>query len=106
VATSFRGQLIGFYTIIEVLGYRKWSFPLVVVGMNSIFIYFVSEVLREWLDRAVGVFTFPYSFIGTLAPVAQGITVVLVMWYLCYWRIPAEFFSSFRAVANTVEASA
>ena len=78
-------MLIGFYLVIEVLGYRKWSFPLLVVGMNSIFIYFVSEVLRGWLDRAVGVFTFHYSFIGTLAPVAQATTVLLVMWYLCYW---------------------
>ena len=51
-------MLIGFYLIIEILGYRKWGFPLLVVGMNSIFIYFVSEVLRGWLDRAVGVFTF------------------------------------------------
>ena len=42
------------------MGYRKWTFPLVVVGMNSIFIYFVSEVLFGWLDRAVGVFTFHY----------------------------------------------
>lgn len=77
-------MLIAFYVIIEVLGYRKWSFPLLVVGMNSIFIYFVSEVLHRWLDRAVGVFTFHYRFIGTLAPVAQATTVLLVMWYLCY----------------------
>lgn len=85
-------MLIGFYTIIEVLGYRKWSFPLLVVGMNSIFIYFVGEVLRGWLDRAVGVFTFHYSFIGTLAPVAQATTVLLVMWYLCYWLYERRIF--------------
>jgi heparan-alpha-glucosaminide N-acetyltransferase len=85
-------MLIGFYLIIEVLGYRKWSFPLLVVGMNSIFIYFVSGVLRGWLDRAVGVFTFHYSFIGTLAPVAQATTVLLVMWYLCYWLYQRRIF--------------
>ena len=85
-------MLIGFYLIIEVLGYRKWGFPLLVVGMNSIFIYFVSEVLRGWLDRAVGVFTFHYSFIGKLAPVAQANTVLLVMWYLCYWLYKRRIF--------------
>jgi len=78
-------MLIGFYVVIEMVGYRKWTFPLVVVGMNSIFIYFVSEVLFRWLDRAVGVFTFHYSFIGKLAPVAQATTVLVVMWYMCYW---------------------
>ena len=85
-------MLMGFYLIIEVLGYRKWSFPLLVVGMNSIFIYFVSEVLHRWLDRAVGVFTFHYRFIGTLAPVAQATTVLLVMWYLCYWLYQRRIF--------------
>ena len=85
-------MLIAFYLIIEVLGYRKWSFPLLVVGMNSIFIYFVSEVLHRWLDRALGVFTFHYSFVGALAPVAQAITVLLVMWYLCYWLYQRRIF--------------
>jgi len=85
-------MLIAFYVIIEVLQYRKWAFPLLVVGMNSIFIYFVSEVLRGWLDRAVGVFTFHYSIIGKLAPVAQATTVLLVMWYLCYWLYKRRIF--------------
>jgi predicted acyltransferase len=85
-------MLIGFYVIIEVLGYRKWAFPLLVVGMNSIFIYFVSEVLRGWLDRAIGVFTFHYSFIGKLAPVLQATTALLVMWYLCYWLYKRRIF--------------
>jgi heparan-alpha-glucosaminide N-acetyltransferase len=78
-------MLIGFYWLIEVKGYRKWAFPLVVVGMNSIFIYSVGQVLKGWIDRAVAVFTFRYTFIGDLAPVAQACTVLLVMWYMCYW---------------------
>ena len=85
-------MLIGFYWVTEIMGYRKWTFPLVVVGMNSIFIYFVSEVLFRWLDRALGVFTFHYSFIGKLAPVAQATTVVAVMWYMCYWLYKRRIF--------------
>ena len=30
-----------FYWLIDVRGYKKWAFPFVVVGMNSITIYFV-----------------------------------------------------------------
>jgi predicted acyltransferase len=78
-------MLMAFYWLIEVKGYRKWAFPLVVVGMNSIFIYSVGQVLKGWIDRGVAVFTFRYTFIGDLAPVAQACTVLLVMWYLCYW---------------------
>ncbi len=85
-------MLIAFYCVVEVMEYRKWTFPLVVVGMNSIFIYFVSEVLFEWLDHAMGVFTFHYSFIGKLAPVAQATTVLLVMWYMCYWLYKRAIF--------------
>jgi predicted acyltransferase len=85
-------MLIGFYWLIEVRGYCRWTFPLVVVGMNSIFIYSLSVILFKWLDHAVGVFTFHYNFIGTLAPVAQACTVLLVMWYLCYWLYKRNIF--------------
>ncbi|PYV41354.1 MAG: hypothetical protein DMG06_17335, partial [Acidobacteria bacterium] len=85
-------MLIGFYLVIEVLSYRKWTFLLVVVGANSIFIYSLSMVLSGWLDRAVGVFTFHYKWIGTLAPVAQSCTVLAVMWYACYWLYQRKIF--------------
>lgn len=85
-------MLIGFYWLVEVRGYRQWTFPLVVVGMNSIFIYSVSEILFHWLDRAVGVFTFHYRFIGKLAPVAQACTVLLLMWSMCYWLYKRKIF--------------
>ncbi len=78
-------MLLAFYWLVEVKGYRKWTFPLVVVGANSIFIYSIDSVLRGWLNRAVGVFTFRFEWIGQFAPVAQSCTVLLVMWYLCYW---------------------
>jgi heparan-alpha-glucosaminide N-acetyltransferase len=85
-------MLICFYWLVEVRGWRKPVFPLVVVGMNSIFIYSLSELLHRWLDRAVGVFTFHFTFLGTLAPVAQSCAVLLVMWCLCYWLYKRRIF--------------
>ncbi len=85
-------MLLAFYWAVEVKGYRRWTFPLVVVGANSIFIYSLDIVLRGWLNRAVGVFTFGYEWIGTFAPVAQSCTVLLVMWYLCYWLYKRKIF--------------
>lgn len=85
-------MLLAFYYLVDVRGWRKPVFPLIVVGMNSIFIYSLSIVLAGWLDRAVAVFTFRWQFIGTLAPVAQASTVVLVMWYLCYWLYQRKIF--------------
>jgi heparan-alpha-glucosaminide N-acetyltransferase len=85
-------MFIGFYWLIEVRGWRRAAFPLVVVGMNSIFIYSISELLHGWLDRALGVFTFHFSFLATFAPVAQSTAVLLVMWYLCYWLYKQRIF--------------
>lgn len=85
-------MLLAFYWFVEVKGYRRWTFPLVVVGANSIFIYSVDNVLREWLDRAVGVFTLGFKWLGDFAPVAQACAVLLVMWYLCYWLYKRKIF--------------
>jgi predicted acyltransferase len=85
-------MLLAFYWVIEVKGYRKWTFPLVVVGANSIFIYSLDNVLRSWLNRAVGTFTLRFEWIGNFAPVAQSCTVFLVMWYLCYWLYKRKIF--------------
>jgi predicted acyltransferase len=85
-------MLIVFYWLIEVKGWRRWAFPLVVVGMNSIFIYSVGQVLKGWIDRAVAVFTFRFTFIGDLAPVAQASAVLVVMWYMCYWLYQRKVF--------------
>ncbi len=85
-------MLLAFYWVVEVVGYRKWVFPLVVIGANSIFIYSLDMVLRGWLDRAVGVFTLHYRWLGDFASVAQSCTVFLVMWYLCYWLYQRKIF--------------
>jgi heparan-alpha-glucosaminide N-acetyltransferase len=88
-------MLLFFYWLVEVRGQRKVVFPLVVVGMNSIFIYTLSIVLARWLNQAVGVFTGGFKFIGELAPVAQATAVVAVMWYFCYWLYQRKIFFRF-----------
>lgn len=85
-------MMLAFLLIIEVLGYRRWIFPLTVIGTNSIFIYSLYIVLHGWLDRAVGVFTFNFEFIGDLAPVAQACAVLLALWYLNYWLFQRKIF--------------
>jgi heparan-alpha-glucosaminide N-acetyltransferase len=85
-------MLLGFYWLVEVAGYRKWTFPLVVLGANSIFIYSVHQVLQRWLDGAVGVFTLRFTWLGDFAPVAQSCAVLLTMWCLCYWLYQRKIF--------------
>ncbi|MCI0421435.1 MAG: hypothetical protein L0312_19790, partial [Acidobacteria bacterium] len=84
--------LLVFYWLVEVRGWHKPMFPLLVFGMNSIFIYSVSIVLYGWLDRAVSVFTSRFVFMGSLAPVFQATAVLLVMWCVCYWLYQRRIF--------------
>ncbi len=85
-------MLVAFYWLVEVKGYRKWTFPLVVIGANSIFVYSVHMVLQRWLNQAVGVFTLNFTWLGDFAPVAQSCAVLLVLWYLCYWLYRRKIF--------------
>ena len=84
--------LLAFYWAVEVKGYRNWTFPLVVIGANSIFIYSVHQVLQGWLDRAIGTFTLRFSWLGDFAAVAQSCAVLVAMSYLCYWLYRRKFF--------------
>ena len=72
---------------------QKMAFPLVVVGMNSIFIYLVNNSLKgPWLDPSLAVFTKGFHFLGIAGPVVQAWVVFLVMWYLCYWLHKRKIF--------------
>jgi len=85
-------MLLVFYWLVEVRGYRKWTFPLVVIGAISIFMYSIHMVLQGWLRQAVDVFTFKFAWLGDFAPVAQTCAVFLVTWYLCYWLYQRKIF--------------
>jgi predicted acyltransferase len=79
-------MLMVFYWIIEVKQVKKWAFPMVVVGMNSIFIYSLGQIgLKGWLTRGLGNFTKNFSFWGDLGMIPQHILVMALLWYACYW---------------------
>jgi heparan-alpha-glucosaminide N-acetyltransferase len=85
-------MLLAFYWIVEVKNRSRRTFPLIVIGANSIFIYSVDMILHGWLNKSVAAFTQDYRWLGEFAPVAQSCTVLLVMWYLCYWLYRREIF--------------
>ena len=81
---SILGLLI-LYVLIDVIGMRRLVFPLVVVGMNSLFVYCLSDLLRGRIDSAIAVFSGSYKSLGIFAPVAQSCSVLLVIWLIAYW---------------------
>lgn len=80
--------LAGFYYIVDVRGLKRWAFPLVVVGLNSIAAYLMSYLCDGFISKNLkthlgsGVFQIcgePYG------PLVQGAAVLAVMWLLLLW---------------------
>jgi len=78
--------LLLFYAVIDVWGCKRWSFFLLVVGMNSIAAYVVFQLFRGWIDRSLLVFT--GSIVGSLGiygEVLQAWLVLAAQWYIFYF---------------------
>jgi predicted acyltransferase len=85
-------MLAAFYWIVEVRNHRRWTFPFVVVGMNSIFIYAFWQLLAGWLDHGLATFTGRFAWLGAAGEIPQRIVVVAAMWGLCYWLYRRKIF--------------
>ena len=82
-----------FYWLIEIRAQRRWTFPLLVVGANSIFIYAFSQVLRGWLSRGLAAFDGQqFAGLGAVGAIPHNILVMLAMWGLCYWLYQRRIF--------------
>jgi predicted acyltransferase len=90
--------LAALYAVIDMLGWRRWSFPLVVVGMNSIAIYCMSMSLKPWTARQLQIHFGKdvFSFYGhgdvAAAPTVQAVMVGLVFWLICYFLYRQKIF--------------
>lgn len=83
------------YAVIDVAGLRKWAFPLIVVGMNSIAIYVMSWTMRRFVESSI------HTHLGAsytqilgeeLEPIVVGFTVVIVFWLILYWMYRRKIF--------------
>jgi heparan-alpha-glucosaminide N-acetyltransferase len=87
--------LAAFAWIIEEKGYRKWAFPLVVIGMNSIAAYLIAHLLPEFLISSFDTHFGPqvFAFAGrALQPLMQGCALLLVYWLILFWMYRKKLF--------------
>ena len=73
-----------FYWVVDVRGYRRWAFPLVVIGMNAIAAYVGPSIVG--VNRIAAIFVKPYG------PVALTGTVLLVNWLILLWMYRRKIF--------------
>jgi hypothetical protein len=105
--------LAGLYGVIDVLKFRWWAFPLVVVGMNSIAMYCMSMLLKPWAARTLEIHLGPDIFqlkpaIGPYSwtlvetatapmleawePAIRATLVGLTFWLACFWLYRQRIF--------------
>lgn len=87
--------LAAFCWIIEVKGHRKWAFPLVVIGMNSIAAYLIAHLFNNFFVSSFRIHLGPnaFKFLGAgLEPLLLGMAVLLCYWLTLYWMYQRKLF--------------
>jgi predicted acyltransferase len=77
-----------FYALLDIKGWRRWAFPLLVVGANSIAVYVMSWTMEDFVGGAL-VRHFgraAFAILGApFEPVLRGAAVLLVFWLVLWW---------------------
>lgn len=87
--------LTAFAWIIEVKSWRRWAFPMVVVGANSIAAYLMVHLWEDFIVSSLHIHLGDQIFrifgLG-LEPLMLGIAVMLVYWLMLYWMYKQRIF--------------
>jgi predicted acyltransferase len=81
-----------FYWVIDIKGLKAWTFPLVVVGMNSIAIYVAYQLTAGWIRSVGRTWLGNGLFEGTTGPLMQSLLVLAVLWSFCWWLYRRKVF--------------
>jgi heparan-alpha-glucosaminide N-acetyltransferase len=87
--------LAAFSWVIDLKGYRKWAFPLVVIGMNSIAAYMMAHLFEGFIASSFRIHLGerPFQIFGAaLEPLLLGIAVLLTYWVLLFWMYRRKLF--------------
>jgi len=87
--TLFSGGLCflfvaGFRYILEIRQWTRWSFPLLVIGMNSIAAYWIAHVLDAPIRDSLRIHLGPAFAIGPV--------ILALYWLLLYWMYRRQIF--------------
>jgi heparan-alpha-glucosaminide N-acetyltransferase len=84
-----------FYYVIDLKGYQSWTFPMLVVGMNSIAMYCMAQLsngfIKESLKTHLGQKVFE-NMGGPFAPMYEAGAILVVMWLICLWMYKRKIF--------------
>jgi predicted acyltransferase len=87
--------LAGFYVVLDIWNRKRWAFPLVVIGMNSIAAYCIAHLFEGFIQQALKTFLGQDAFKlfgAAYEPFLHGAGVLLVMWGILFWMYRRKTF--------------
>jgi predicted acyltransferase len=87
--------MAAFYTVIDWAKWKKWAFPLVVIGMNSIAAYCIAHLLEGFIDENIRTHLgqdFFGRFGATYEALFRGAVVLGVYWLILFWMYRRRLF--------------
>lgn len=84
-----------FYGIVDITQCRRWAFPLIVIGMNSIAAYCMDHLCGRFIQSALVTHlgTAPFRLFGPeLEPFAIGLCTFGVLWLILFWMYRRRLF--------------
>jgi len=96
-------MLAAFYLIVDVLEWKRWALPLVVLGVNSILLYLMSQLMRPWIEsqldihfamrnltpgwieRTLDIQRGQSIFDGPYQSITRRTGAMIVFWLICLW---------------------
>ena len=98
--TSFSGGwcliiLASLYYVIDVRRVRRWTYPIVVVGTNSIALYIMLWLIPGWINATLVTHLGEHyaGFFGhAFEPLIQNLATMVILWLICFWMYRNKIF--------------
>lgn len=87
--------LSAFAWIIDIKGFRRWAFPLAVVGLNSMAAYLIAHLCERFILGSLHTHLgfAPFRILGSgYEPLLTGGAVMLVYWLMLFWMFRNKIF--------------
>jgi heparan-alpha-glucosaminide N-acetyltransferase len=87
--------LAGFFLLNDMTGFTAWSYPLRVIGMNSIAAYMIAHLIEDFLRSNF------HTFLGddlfqlagdAYVPLLSGGAVLAIYWLILWWMARRKIF--------------
>jgi predicted acyltransferase len=84
--------LAGFYYVVDIAGWKKWTFPFVVVGMNCTAMYCMWQMFKGWVLQSIQIHFGRALFETAYGPVWASLSWTFVLWLICWWMYRRKIF--------------